>query len=315
MTGAIIACAADVAHPAVKRPRPFACRWRLRLPLAVVGWLVLVNPSFAQVYESVGSRALGMGGAFVAVADDSTASWWNPAGLAAGPFLDLAIGGGSRARWVSAGIPPLGIAYYRFEPARNPTADSPADRKDDGQGGAVRASQFGATLVQTLVDGVHVGLTAKYVSGGAPDAREGTGDIDAGVIAVLGAVRVGAAVRNLRAPVLGGVRLDRQIRLGAAFDVDRAMDIPAMIAVDVDLRRYEAPDGERRVIAAGAEHWLRDRRVGLRAGARINTVGTTGKAFTAGVSAAVRAGLYLDAHAAAGSAGERGWSVAGRVSF
>lgn len=29
----------------------------------------------------VGSRALGMGGAFVAVADDATASYWNPAGL------------------------------------------------------------------------------------------------------------------------------------------------------------------------------------------------------------------------------------------
>ena len=29
----------------------------------------------------VGSRALGMGGAFVAVADDGTASYWNPAGL------------------------------------------------------------------------------------------------------------------------------------------------------------------------------------------------------------------------------------------
>ncbi len=30
----------------------------------------------------VGSRALGMGGAFVAVADDATATYWNPAGLA-----------------------------------------------------------------------------------------------------------------------------------------------------------------------------------------------------------------------------------------
>lgn len=29
----------------------------------------------------VGSRALGMGGAFVAIADDGTASYWNPAGL------------------------------------------------------------------------------------------------------------------------------------------------------------------------------------------------------------------------------------------
>ena len=36
-------------------------------------------PASAQIVESVGHRALGMGGAFVAVADDSTATWWNPA--------------------------------------------------------------------------------------------------------------------------------------------------------------------------------------------------------------------------------------------
>ena len=44
----------------------------------------------AQVIETVGSRALGMGGAFVAVASDSSATWWNPAGIAAGPFVDIA---------------------------------------------------------------------------------------------------------------------------------------------------------------------------------------------------------------------------------
>ena len=33
-----------------------------------------------------------MGGAFVAVANDSSATWWNPGALADGPFLDAAIG-------------------------------------------------------------------------------------------------------------------------------------------------------------------------------------------------------------------------------
>lgn len=274
----------------------------------------MLSPASAQVYESVGGRALGMGGAFVAVADDSSASWWNPAGLAAGQFFDAAIGGGNRGQWVSAGIPPLGIAYYRFEPAVHPTGAPAADRKDEGSG-RPRASQFGATLVQTLIDGVHVGLTAKYIRGGAPDETAGTGDVDAGIIAVLGAVRLGAAVRNMRAPVLGGTRLDRQVRVGAAYDFERVGTLPALIAVDADLRAYEAPDGQRRVIAAGAERWFRSRRLAVRAGARLNTTGAEGKAATAGITAAVRAGLYVDAHAAAGSAGERGWSIAGRVSF
>src|SRR5436190_10916871 len=53
--------------------------------------LFVSTPALAQqIFEAVGSRALGMGGAFVGVADDSTAVYWNPAGLSAG-----SVGGGT----------------------------------------------------------------------------------------------------------------------------------------------------------------------------------------------------------------------------
>src|SRR5215213_826194 len=89
----------------------------------------LTSPSavWSQAIEMAGTRAPGMGGAFVAVADDSSATWWNPAGLAAGPFVDLAVSrnstraGDDRApAWrgrlssFSLGIPPAGVSYYRF---------------------------------------------------------------------------------------------------------------------------------------------------------------------------------------------------------
>jgi len=61
--------------------RPFLCAAIL---------IIATTDSSAQIVESVGNRALGMGGAFVAVANDSTATWWNPAGLATGPYADLA---------------------------------------------------------------------------------------------------------------------------------------------------------------------------------------------------------------------------------
>ena len=61
--------------------------------LAVVslGSSLAASPASAQIYESVGIRAQGMAGAFVAVADDATATWWNPAGLAHGPYFNSII--------------------------------------------------------------------------------------------------------------------------------------------------------------------------------------------------------------------------------
>ena len=45
---------------------------------------------------AAGARAAGMGEAFVAVADDATATHWNPAGLGAAPLADT---------WIDATIP------------------------------------------------------------------------------------------------------------------------------------------------------------------------------------------------------------------
>jgi hypothetical protein len=39
----------------------------------------------------IGPRAMGMGGAFAAVADDASAVWWNPAGLVQIPAYTLSL--------------------------------------------------------------------------------------------------------------------------------------------------------------------------------------------------------------------------------
>src|SRR5688572_17223054 len=120
----------------------------------LAGFLVLlavgVEPAAAQSFESVGARALGMGGAFVAVANDSSATWWNPAGLATGPFLDVAIArsgveAGDRLPSSSTGMwsfslatPPMGLSFYRLrvtdirDNAATESAD--ADREDRAAG-------------------------------------------------------------------------------------------------------------------------------------------------------------------------------------
>ena len=325
-------------------------------------WLLLAlgSPAAAQPFESVGSRALGMGGAFVAVANDSTATWWNPAGLATGPFLDVAISGGAGAAdgrlpasrtgvWsLSLATLPLGVSYYRLDitdiRAASPTAEPDADREDRAAGVSIRSlsvSQFGATVLHTITTGLSAGATVKYLRGTARareiddldpsvpfselldqgddlDGGEGQGtvDIDLGVLATFGGLRVGVTGRNLREPRFGDRRVSRQLRVGAAFDGVAAEMAPVMVSMDVDVRRYAAGSGDRRVIALGAEHWLRPQRIALRGGARFNTVGEQDRTVTAGASVAARAGLFVEGHAAYGSnTGESGWGVAARVSF
>src|ERR1043166_1692648 len=80
--------------PPVPRPRVAPVRpippFQPFVPFArFVLFVPFVVPSavLAQTAAPVGVRAEGMGGAFVAVADDATAAWWNPAGLATGALF------------------------------------------------------------------------------------------------------------------------------------------------------------------------------------------------------------------------------------
>jgi hypothetical protein len=63
-------------------------------PIAALA-LLLATPAFADKYAGeflkapVGPRAIGMGAAFTAVADDATASYWNPAGMVYLPYREV----------------------------------------------------------------------------------------------------------------------------------------------------------------------------------------------------------------------------------
>src|SRR5262245_42936124 len=96
----------------------------------------------AQRFDDVGVRAQGMAGAFVAVANDATATWWNPAGLAYGlSFADLTAeidqhGGPA----VAVGFPSLGVSYYhrnisQIQPP-NSTEPGASVRQDLGAAGS-----------------------------------------------------------------------------------------------------------------------------------------------------------------------------------
>ena len=281
-----------------------------------------------------------MGGAFVAVASDASATWWNPAGLAAGPLLDLTLARAStkvenevpawrnRTSWFAVATPPFGFGYYRFRLTDiqpfSPTDQAGAGREDrrvEIPARSLSASQLGVTVVHTLTSGVHAGTTLKYLRGTLSGGdTQGRFDMDVGVLAIAGSLRVGAVARNITEPDFeapgAALRLPRQFRVGAAFDPERATGVPLTISLDADVRVYDTGTGERRVVAAGAEQWFMAKRFAVRAGGRFNTVGLRERSATAGATVAVRSGLYVEGHVVrGGSPDEQGWGLAARVSF
>lgn len=349
--------------------------WSVRRRCRALAWALLLLAGWApgealaqEGFEAFGARAGGMGGAFVSMADDASAVYWNPAGLPSVPLFDALIDvesawvgedddqpitgpqptGRRRAFGVALAVPVVGLSYVQLYTvgARLATAAGVPDRQDPGTAvvaGALRTHNIGLTLVQSVGDFLVVGTTVRLVraeagqttldadipAGAALDAAadlEGTGhtraDADLGVMAYVGRVRLGFAVRNLGAPTYemeGGERLevDRAARVGVSWGSDPVRTRRAWaLAVDADLTTVEALDGERRSIAAGGERWFRDGRFGVRAGARAQTVGDSRPAVTAGASATVWSGLLVDAHFLAGGAeGERGWGLSARVAF
>jgi hypothetical protein len=299
-----------------------------------------------QVLESAGSRALGMGGAFVAVADDATAVYWNPAGLAFGPTAGGTVGytnfhTGDQAgpptvgptertsKFVSLGTLPVGFSYGTFEES----ALVPATLLGRPQAATFEATQFGATFVQTIVQGLVAGTTVKYVRGsvvsgpvdgttaggilGSAAKREaeieGRWDLDLGTMVDMGKLRVGLLVRNLTQPTFGrmegtGVTLQRQSRLGFAFLPTSGLTL----AIDLDLDTVDLRDGPRRMAAIGGEQRLG--RLAIRAGTRWNReVG--GRAVAAvGGSVLIRPSMWLDTHYTDGHLdSDHGWGIALRV--
>ena len=336
---------------AESRPHPGAHRRTHRPVLAAVaGVLVLwASPASAQhVFESVGERALGMGGAFVAVADDATAVHWNPAGLVTGPAAGMTIGWGwfqignqdtvpvpgparRRGNLTSLGTWPLGLAYGRFETSRlveGPGGETLAE--------TLQTSQYSATILQSVTTGLIVGSTLKYVRGHVAEAlaeggsardalgiaadlegrRRGRFDLDLGVMANIAPLRVGLTLKNLRTPSFGDLRtpentLPRLARLGVALLPSDGLTL----AMDLDLNTVDLRDGLRRMFAVGGEGRV-GRRLMVRAGGRLDLEGAREPVGAVGLSVAFRVGVWLDAHYAQGQHDEqREFGAALRAGF
>ena len=204
---------------------------------SVIGGLVLTaacaQAAAAQPFEVVGTRALGMGGAFVAVADDATAVFWNPAGLATGALASLVAEGVTRdagpeaadgrasrrsAALVALGVPALGLSYYRIRSTEAalapPVAGSRTVRKEGETPpialGDLVTHHAAVTLLQSVGGGVTVGTSLKLVHGTAAELVS-AGDLES----LLKVVRRHGGRADNTFDLDVGAMLDlREVRLG-----------------------------------------------------------------------------------------------------
>jgi hypothetical protein len=168
----------------------------LLLVALIVCTLMAPRAATAQAFDAVGTRAQGMGGAFVAVADDASATWWNPAGLAGGAYLNAIIerarsqepadpstpsGPALRTGTTSFALayPALGLSYYSLrvsQIARSAATSIGAPQPDRQDQGTVLHSaavtSFGMTVGQSIGNHVVLGSTLKLVRAGAVVSTE-----------------------------------------------------------------------------------------------------------------------------------------------
>jgi hypothetical protein len=281
-------------------------------------------PADAQTTAIVGIRAQGMGGAFTAVADDATAWWWNPGGLAGGPFLNGLIefarpqtSTSESVRGLSVAYPALGFTYYRL-PLRQirisaSTESSDFNRQDDEA--ALRV--YGVTVGQSIGSHLVVGTTVKVLH--ADDTNVA---FDVGVMTTFGPVRAGVTIHDVTEPSFGtgptAFTLDRTARLGFALTSGKRAAIgSATVSFDADLTTTHDPlFGDDRRMALGGEAWTKGNRAGLRGGVNWNRAAEQGAELSGGVSFLVRSGSFVDAYVVGGDETVRhGWGFALRVTF
>jgi hypothetical protein len=174
--------------------------------------------AFSAFKSGIGARALAMGGAFVAVADDATASLWNPAGLAlledtrlAGMSTDL-YGLGITHQYVGAVTTfanlGIGLGWERAS-----IAGQIIDGGVLGQAFTWVEQAIIGSLATNVMDIAMVGANVKYymADSGLGDAATGFG-FDLGLLVSLGDM----FVIGVNAMDLGGTPIDWD---GGATDV------------------------------------------------------------------------------------------------
>ncbi len=193
--------------------------------IALAGLVALLIPGLAQaeIFEKVGTfggqflkigvgaRGAGMGGAFVAMADDATAVFWNAAGIARidADKSQLSL---NHANWpAELSYDQVGYVFHMkkipgafavharslsMQPMEVTTAFQPLGTGETFDAGMLAA---GVTYARSFTDKFSAGLTMNMIHTGLADLSQQTFSVDLGTLYDVGAagMRIGMAIQNI----------------------------------------------------------------------------------------------------------------------
>jgi Uncharacterised protein family (UPF0164) len=198
--------------------------------------------SFLEI--SVGAPAIGIGGAYVSLANDATALYWNPAGIATMTGADAVL---SHTAWIAdtkfdfAGLvlPLGGFGTLGFSLTSLTMADMAVTTvaMPDGTGEYFSASDLaaGISYARPLTDRFLIGFTAKFIQQSIWHESANAFAVDAGTLFrtdLFGGMIIGASLSNFGTPMtLAGSDTRQFIRIDPTKQGSNDQ-IPADIEMD-----------------------------------------------------------------------------------
>jgi hypothetical protein len=263
-----------------------------------VALVVMAAPSFGQTFTKrgtvglkfldigVGGRALAMGEAYTAIANDASAIFWNPAGIGNIKNGDVFAG---YSKW------PADINLYSFAAAKryelpyfgtsslglagtllntglmNRTTEFDQDGEVSGTF-PYEDYWFGLSYAKYLTDRFCFGATVKYVHEQIDDFKVNSWAVDIGSYYETGfkTIRIGLAILNFgpdvhfKVPNAKAVPLPLTFRGGIAMDVLQNDISKATLVAEL----AHPPDNNERY-QFGGEYWLKEM-IAIRAGYKLN---------------------------------------------
>jgi len=263
---------------------------RSALVLAVL-LLLPLSAEGAQIFEKVGTlggqslkigvgaRAAAMGDAYVALSDDATAVYWNPAGIARMSGQSISLNHTSwpadilfdqasyvfNIKWIPG---MLGVNVRALTMSRDIVRTT---YLPEGTGDTFDAGEwaYGLSYARALTDKFSAGISVNYVQTGLDDVKGSSTTFDFGTlydVGVLGA-KIGMSIQNIGSDMTfidEKVKMPVFFRVGGSFDVMQQGENKLIAAAE-----FTHPPDNSEKLNVGAEYGFHDY-LFLRGGYKMN---------------------------------------------